>query len=149
MSAHLYATLSFPLYVHHTAAPKKLLREAYVMEAVELPPRSVFVSHGLVQHASSEWRGEHYNSHHSYLTPGIHDLSDATACAHGGSTALVAETHSLPVEKGLDHQMGDSDDQSRTMHGFCKSSGSQSSDSKLFLFVLQTRNIPEEELNLI
>lgn len=56
LSAHLHVTPGSPLYVHYKGARKKLFREAFATEEVEIPPTTVFVAHGYVQDADSEWR---------------------------------------------------------------------------------------------
>lgn len=80
---------------------KKILRETFVIETVEVPARFVFVDHGQVHHAGREQRGEHCIRYHTYLIPASYDLSDAIAFGYRDKTALRAEKSSILAEKGL------------------------------------------------
>lgn len=79
VGTHLYVPPGSRLFVHYSTARKNLLKEAFVMEAVEIPPRSVFAGRGYVQHAESEWCGEQCPSYHGHPTAENHDLPDAIA----------------------------------------------------------------------
>lgn len=92
------------------------------MEPVGIPPRSLFICHKYFQHAGSEWPGEHCITYHSYLIPENHGLPDKTALARKSSIDFWAERHSLTVERGLDQQAGDSDEQPHFTYGFRSSS---------------------------
>lgn len=81
MSADLYVTPGFTLYVHYSAAGKRVLREAFVKETVESLPLSVFIAHGYIRHASSKGRGVQCIWYHSYIIPKNHDLLGAIAFA--------------------------------------------------------------------
>lgn len=80
-SAYLYTALGFHLYVHYSVTWKKLLREAFDIEAVEIRPINNFAGHGCVQHVSSERRGERFIGYHSFLTAKNSDSPDAKASA--------------------------------------------------------------------
>lgn len=101
MKAQLQVTLVSRFFVQYSAAEKKFLKEAFVMESVQIPHTYVFFGHGCIHHADSERRSEHYICCHSYLSSGNHDLPDALALAYKDSTALGAEKHSVLVEKSL------------------------------------------------
>lgn len=89
MSAHFYVTPAFGSE-HYSAAQKKLLKETFVMGAVESLPLSVVVCQGLVQHAGSEWRSEHCICYYSYTDLENCELPDGTAFAYGESIAFGA-----------------------------------------------------------
>lgn len=132
MSAHLNVTLGFHLYVQHSAARKKLLKDASVIQAVEITPEFVFAGHGSVQHDSNESHGEQCIRYDSYLIPENHDLSDAIKFAYGGSTALC-------------QQAKDSAEHPCMMHVSRRSSESEGSESELFFFMLEAGKLPENE----
>lgn len=58
-------------------------------------------------------------------------MQDAIAFAYESSIPLRAEKHSLLLEKDLDQQVGDSDEQPSLIHGSGESSESKSSASEL------------------
>lgn len=62
------------------------------MGEVNLLPISIFVTQGYVQHASSEWLGEHCIRYYSYFIPENHVLPNAIAFAYEKSTALGSKT---------------------------------------------------------
>lgn len=112
------------------------------MGVVEIQPRFVFVGHGYVQHACSEWRGEQSTCYHSYLLPESHDLLDVVALAYEQSITYGGRKALPSVEGRLDPQVGDSDEQPHMKHW---SSKSESSDSRLSTFVLEAENVPENK----
>lgn len=65
VSVHLYVTLDSNLHVYYSSARKKLLRETFVMEWMEIPLGSVFTGRGCVQHACRQWCGENFICYHS------------------------------------------------------------------------------------
>lgn len=144
VKAHLYGTLGSHLFVPYSAAREKLLREAFVMPEVETPPRPVFVGHGYIQHAGSEWRDEHFIQHCSYLLSESHGLPDAIAFAHRGSTDLGAEKHLLSLRTSLDQQMEGSDEQPRIINGSRKSFQMKDSDHELSICMLEGENTLED-----
>lgn len=74
VSGRLCVTPGSHSCVHYGAARMKLLREIYLMEAVETTPRSVFVGHRYVQPAGGKWCDEHFIGFHSCLTLESQDL---------------------------------------------------------------------------
>lgn len=102
--AYLYVTPELHLYVHYTGVRKKLLREAFLMEEVEILPNSVFVGHGYVHHAGSEWSEDHCIQYYGYLNPKNHNLADAIAflCKH--RNALGSKKPAVSLKGGLDQQ---------------------------------------------
>lgn len=77
------------LYVYCSAARKKLLTEPFLVEAVEIPPKSVFAGHGYVLQAGSELRSEHCIRYYSCLIPENHNLPDSTAFRYGDCIAFA------------------------------------------------------------
>ena len=55
------------------------------MSLIEIPPFSVFIGHGYVQHAGAGWSGSHNLRYHIYLIPDGHQLRDTVAFAYGYS----------------------------------------------------------------
>lgn len=100
--AHLDATLGLRLYTHYSDAREKLLTKALVMEKVEILPTSVFVGHGYVPPAGTEWGGEHFIRHYSYLALDNRDLSGAVAFAFEQSIRLGPKKAAVSLESGLD-----------------------------------------------
>lgn len=88
MSAHISVTTGSYRYVDYSGAPKKLLREASVMEEMKISPASVFVKHGYVQHSGSQWRGHYCTRYHSHLILENHALQDEIPLAYEESSAV-------------------------------------------------------------
>lgn len=65
VSAGLYVTSGFHLYMYYSFLWKKGPREAFEMEAVKAPPSFVSVGHGCVQHTGSELRCKHCARYYS------------------------------------------------------------------------------------
>lgn len=145
LSAHLQVTPGLHLYVHYCSPQKELLRKAFVMEAMEVPTRSLFVCYGYVQHSGSEWPGENCSRYHSYLILENYDVTNAVSLAYEGVNALGAEKHSLPVKEGLHQQMGHCDEQPCLIHGCRRLSKSEGSDSELSTSVPETRTIFDDD----
>lgn len=61
--------------------------KAFVIEEEKVPPTSVHVAHGYVQHAEKMWRGDYCDRYHSYLSPENHDLPVALAFAYEEGSA--------------------------------------------------------------
>lgn len=101
VNARFYIAPRSDLYVNYSIARKKLLRETFLIEAVQISPGSVFTGHGYVQHAGGERRGEHCTRYHSLLIPENIDLQNGIAFVFDGSVASEAEKHSMPVQNGL------------------------------------------------
>lgn len=91
VSEQLYVTPGSFSCVHYIVARKEVLREVLVVEIVEILGASVFLGHGYVQHACSEWQEEHFTRYHTYLIPDNQDLLDLVAFSFGHSTALGSE----------------------------------------------------------
>lgn len=126
--AHLYASPGSRLYFHYSGAQEKLLKEAFVRENVEIPPTTVFVSHGYVQHEGSEWRGQHCNGHHDYPVLESHEPPDAITFAYGEGVALETKKTAVSLKSGLDQQEGDPDGDVLSRDGYKKRSDSEKSE---------------------
>lgn len=59
MSANLYIILESRLGLNYSVAHDKLVKEAAPKKKIKIPPASVFIGHGCVQHAYKEWQREH------------------------------------------------------------------------------------------
>ena len=70
-----------------TESVRRKLKMAKVsrMYKITIPPRSVFVGHGYVQHAGAEWEGTHSIRYHMYFVPKGHPLKDNVSFAYGAS----------------------------------------------------------------
>lgn len=88
MVAHQYFTPGPHLYEQNSAARKRLLRDAFVMKEAEIPPISVYVSHGYVQQPGSKRHGERCTRYQSYLIQKNRDRPDATVSGYGDKTVL-------------------------------------------------------------
>lgn len=88
VNAPLYVTLGSHISVLYGGARKRLLEKAFLIEEVEAVPALASVDHGYVQHANSEWRGEHCIRYHSYLVSENQGLLDKPAFTYGESTVL-------------------------------------------------------------
>lgn len=145
VSARIFVTISSYRYARTRVARKMLLREAFVKKAIEVLPRSVLVGPGYVQHEGNDWCCEHCARYHSYLIPEKHDLPNVIDLAYGGGATLRVEKHSLPTEKTLDKQFGDTGEQTRIRRGSSRSSESGKSGLELSLGLLEARYIPENQ----
>lgn len=57
---------------------KQLLRKAFVMKEVWLPPSSILAEHGYAELAGSEWHGAHRDRYHTYLVTENQNLLNLT-----------------------------------------------------------------------
>ena len=64
---------------------RRILAHFTDMELINIPPHSVFVGHGHVQHAGAGWTGTENLRYHMYLIPEGHNMKDAVAFAYGWS----------------------------------------------------------------
>lgn len=145
VSEHLCVTPGFHCYVQYSTARKKLLREATVMKALKIPPRSVLVGHGSVLLTGSKCRAKHFSRYHNRLKPENRDPQNAVAFAFGGSIGWGAEKHSLSIQKAPDQQVRYLGEQPRMIRGCRRSSESESSDLELSTFLLKAGNTLEDE----
>lgn len=88
VSAHLLVTWGSHLYVNYSSAQKKLVKNAFLIEEVNISPTCVHVGHGYVPQTGSVSRGERCVWYHSYLLQKNHDLPSEIAFPYGTSTAL-------------------------------------------------------------
>lgn len=79
------------------------------------------------------------------MIPENHDLPDAVAFAYRDSILWGPGKHWLAIEKGLDEQVEDSDDQPRLIHGSDRSSDLGSSDFELSMSMLQAESMSKDE----
>ena len=61
---------------------KRKLAGLMKMDRITIPPNSLFVGHGFVQHAGAEWTGTHSLRYHIYLNPRGYQLKDGVAFAY-------------------------------------------------------------------
>lgn len=110
-----------------------------------IPPKSFVFGYGHVYRVGGEWCGKQCIRYHNFRVLENLDLPDATASGYGGNIVLGAEKHSLPIEKNLDLQMGDSDEQPRIVHDSGGLSESARSDLELCMLTLEAGNSPENK----
>ena len=68
---------------------KESIRKGLRLRALEIPPLSIFIGHGHLQHAGAEWGGSHCPRYHIYLTPEDLQLPDAIVFAYGDALQAV------------------------------------------------------------
>jgi len=90
-------------FVFYEDVMKRSMCNFMTMQKVEVPARSVFIGHGFVQHAGSEWTGSHCPRYHMYCSPKSQQITDQVAFAFGesfrkeGEPCRVAEPNTIPV----------------------------------------------------
>lgn len=84
----LYVCGASHRYVYYSQPKLDSLASALHMDPINIPPNSVFIGHGHLQHAGAEWTGSHSLRYHIYVTPEGQHLPDAILFAYG---------HSLPI----------------------------------------------------
>lgn len=95
--ASLHVCPGSHLYVRYHKSRRELLRKSLQMEEVAIPPFSMFIGHGQVQHAGVGWRGSPSLRYHTYISPEGSVLPDAISFSYYWS--LETGNGSEPVEK--------------------------------------------------
>lgn len=89
----LYVCKGSHHYVFYPTAAKRALAKHLKLESIELPPNSVFVGHGWLQHAGAEYLGYHNMRYHLYFVPEGQRLGDSVSYSYGWNLK-IAETES-------------------------------------------------------
>ena len=66
----------------HAPHRRKKIARTLRMHLIKIPPNSVFIAHGWLQHAGAAWSGSGNLRYHMYLIPEGHDLRDGIAYAY-------------------------------------------------------------------
>lgn len=98
-----------------------------------------------VLHAFTKRLSKHCIRYYSYMVLKQHVLPVGIALDCGGIIGLGSEKHSLPVEKGLDQQIRDSDEQPRLKHGSRRPLESAGCNLELFMLMQNAMNILKDE----
>ena len=69
-------------YVHYNEKDREQLGKTLKMERITIPPTSVFVGHGHLQHAGDGYNGSHCLRYHTYLAPDGVRIPDAILFAY-------------------------------------------------------------------
>ena len=69
------------------------------MELITIPPQSVFVGHGYVQHAGAGWNGSGCLRYHMYIILDGSNLRDAISYAFGRSLRRKGEIVSADISE--------------------------------------------------
>ena len=72
-------------YVNYPERKKNKWARIQRMSLEQIPPHSIFIGHGYVQHAGAGWSGNHNLRYHIYLIPDGHKLKNAVSFAYGWS----------------------------------------------------------------
>ena len=106
-------------YVHLSDIEKERIAMCLEMELITIPPQSIFVGHGYVQHAGAGWNGSGCLRYHMYIIPDGSNLRDAISYAFGRSlrrkgeivSADISEQSNTPPQQQLsDNEDDDGDD---------------------------------------
>lgn len=73
------------------------MADLLTLEPVVLPPHSVFVGHGYLQHAGAEYLGQVNLRYHVYLSPEDLDLQDSISFAYQWS--LKTANDAIPEDE--------------------------------------------------
>lgn len=82
-------------YVRYNPGRRELIRRSLQMEEIMIPPLSMFIGHGYLQHAGAGWRGHHAVRYHTYVAPTSHPLPDAISFAYDWSMSRGDGTNPL------------------------------------------------------
>ena len=64
-------------YVHYNKKEREGLSANLKMERIEIPPNSIFIGHGHLQHAGDGYNGSHCVRYHTYIAPEDVEIPDA------------------------------------------------------------------------
>lgn len=78
-------------------------------EEVKILLKLLFVGHGNLRYANSQWHEENCTGYHSYRIAHSPNLPSAIVSAHRESIAVGSENHALSFLKDLNQQHRDSD----------------------------------------
>ena len=98
-------------YVKYEKSRLHMLSRTLEMEEIDIPPFSLFIGHGYLQHAGAGWRGNHSIRYHTYVVPENHLLPDAIAFAYdwslkaGNGTTPIVLTNEEEGEDEVDSQI--------------------------------------------
>ena len=76
---------------------KENIRKRLKLIALEIPPLSIFVGHGHLQHAGAEWRGSHCPRYHIYLTPEDLQLPEEIVFAYAEPLEALEQTGGIKI----------------------------------------------------
>ena len=88
--------------VNQSTRRKLQLADVMRMSLIQIPPNSVFIGHGFLQHAGAAWAGNHCLRYHMYLSPEGYELSDSVSFAYGKSLEKITGTASEDSQESSD-----------------------------------------------
>lgn len=96
--AYLWVAPGSHNYVYYSAEDRQTLGSTLKMERFTIPPSSIFIGHGHVQHAGDGYSGSHCPRYHTYFSPKGFRIPDAILFAYG--TNMACSSVKLLSEQG-------------------------------------------------
>ena len=76
-------------YVHYNKKEREGLSANLKMERIEIPPNSIFIGHGHLQHAGDGYNGSHCIRYHTYIAPEDIEIPDAIIFGYENSLGCL------------------------------------------------------------
>ena len=81
-AATLHVCPGSHLFVFYEKKELQKLARVLKLETIEIPPYSIFIGHGWIQHSGAGWNGSHCLRYHLYFVPEGYSLPDGIHFAY-------------------------------------------------------------------